>query len=94
MILEVKKVNKCKDGDFGYFRSVTKDKSKIVISLSKNKYLAEYGATLMHELLHFWVYMLRKEGFRVGNRKEHKFVYAAEDKILKEIKTHFKKKAA
>lgn len=91
MILQVNKVNKCRDNDCGNFRTVSKDIAIITISLSENKLLAEYGATLLHELLHFWMVMLRREGLKIADRTEHSFVYAAEGAVIKVMRKYFKR---
>ncbi len=82
MILEIKKVNRCKNGAFGSFVVLGRERARITISLERNKMLADYGATLLHELLHCYTTLLRVEGFKCTNKKEHKWIEKCETAIL------------
>jgi hypothetical protein len=86
MILEIKNVKECKNKAWGNFTILGKEKMLITISLKCNKYLADYASTILHEMLHAWVTILRVNGVRVTNLKEHRFIYAVERKILAELK--------
>lgn len=90
MHIEIKEVKACRNGAFGNFLLRGQQSALITISLKKNNSLAEYTATIFHELMHLWVTILRSKGFRCTNIKEHKFVYAAEDHILKMAKKHLR----
>ena len=78
MKLSIKEVSRCRNGAFANFSCVSRENWLITVSLSKNRGLHEYAATLLHEMLHAWVTMLRLKGLRVTNAKEHRFIYAAE----------------
>lgn len=91
MLLEVKKVKDTRNKAMGNFILYGRHKAQITISLKRNTLLAEYMVTLLHELLHFWTTMVRKEGFKTTDKKEHQFIYAVEEAILIEMKRHFKK---
>jgi hypothetical protein len=86
MILEIKNVKKCKNGAMGNFIILGNEKARITISLKENKTVSDYGSTLLHEMLHCWVTLLRAQGIRPTNYKEHHFIYAVEKKILKEVR--------
>jgi len=86
MILEIKNVKKCKNRAMGNFVIVGNERAVITISLTANKTISEYSSTLLHEMLHAWVTLLRAQGIKATNYKEHHFIYAVEQKILKEIK--------
>lgn len=90
MRLEIKEVKKCRNGAFGNFLLKGRQSAIITISLKKNDTVAEYSATIFHELMHFWITILRSKGFRCSNIKEHRFIYAAEDFVLKMAKKHLK----
>lgn len=92
MILEIKKVKKCLNGAYGNFLLRGRDYALITVSLKLNQLLAEYGVTLLHELLHFWMTMMRREGFKMNDRREHQFIYAVEKKIINEMKKYGRKK--
>lgn len=91
MILEICEVQKCRDGSFGTFALRGRDRARINISLKLNESLAEYGSTLLHEMLHAFTTLLRKKGFKVTDRKEHKFIYAVEADVVKQMKKHLKR---
>lgn len=82
MILEIKKVKQCRNKAFGNFTIRGHQKALITISLKKNKDMAEYAATLLHEMLHCYTTLLRAEGFRVTNKLEHKWIEACEDVVI------------
>ncbi len=67
-----------------------RNKAAITISMKLNDTLAEYGATTLHELLHLWMTLLRKEGFKCTNKKEHDFIYSAEQLVIKSMKENIK----
>jgi len=56
----------------------------INISTKKNKNQAEFYVTLLHELLHVWVAVMKANRAKV--KHEHKFIYRCEDAIIKELK--------
>jgi len=89
MWVEIIEVLKSKNGAMGNFYSAGRGKYKhfkVSISLHHNRTLADYSLTLLHELLHLWVLLLRLKGFRVRNMTEHRFINAVEDKLLTQIK--------
>lgn len=92
MLVNIKDVKKCRNGASGNFMLRGCNYALITISSKLNTTVAEYGATVLHELLHLWVTILRKNGFRVSNKKEHKFIYAVEDVIFILSKQHLKRR--
>jgi len=86
MIIEIKNVKECRNKAFGNFIIKGNEKVLITVSLKRNKFVSEYCSTLLHEMLHAWVTILRAQGLRVTNIKEHRFIYAVERKILNELK--------
>lgn len=92
MLLEIKHVKACLNGAYGNFILKGRERALVTVSMKLNGFLSEYTVTLLHELLHFWFTMLRKQGFKATNRQEHKFIYAMEDRTIEELKKHFKRK--
>lgn len=90
MLVNIKEVKKCRNGAFGNFLMRGAGYALITVSLKLNDTVAEYAATVLHELLHLWVTIMRLKGFRVSNVKEHKFIYAVEDIIKAMAKKHLK----
>lgn len=82
MILEIKKVKQCRNKAYGNFKILGREKARITISLKKNKDMAEYAATLLHEMLHCYTTLLRVEGYKVTDKTEHKWIQACEDVVI------------
>lgn len=82
MIIVIKDRKKIKDGCYGITKYVSPKKIVIEISLSLNKDLAEYASTLLHEMLHVWVVILKSNGATINRRKEHPFIYKVERRII------------
>lgn len=82
MILEIKKVRECKNGAYGNFIILGHQKARITISMKKNSRLSDYISTLLHEMLHAYATLLRAEGMRVDNKREHRWIEACENSIL------------
>lgn len=80
----IKLVDKLPEGDCGYCvrRSHTKDQYEIAISKTAHKTLAQYGSTLLHELLHLWVYIMNTYGYKVRLALEHRWIRAVETVVI------------
>ena len=61
----------------------TKNKTIITIARQGNRRLAEYGATLLHELLHVWIRILVMNGFQISDKVEHDFIYSVEQAVVR-----------
>ena len=90
MKVEIKAVKKCRNKAFGNFLVRGHESALITVSLDKNRTIAEYGATILHELLHLWLTILRQKKFKCTNNKEHRFIYAVEREIYKLAKRHLR----
>lgn len=90
MLVEIKDVKRCKNKAYGNFWIRGQQNVLITVALDKNDTVAEYSATVFHELMHLWVTILRSKGFRCTNIKEHRFIYAAEEHVLAMAKKHLK----
>ena len=88
MFLEIKKVKRCKNNAYGNFLIRGRESAVITISLQKNKLLSEYGATLLHELLHCYTSLLRREGYRTTNKREHRWIEDCEVEIVRLMQKH------
>ena len=91
VLVNIKEVKDCRNKAFGNFILRGHKSAIITISLKRNDTMAEYAATIFHELMHLWVTILRLKGFRTTNIKEHRFIYAAEAYILRMVKKHLKR---
>jgi hypothetical protein len=81
MLIVIKDVKRIKGQCYGITRYMGRKKIAIDISMELNKDLAEYGSTLLHELLHVWLVILRSNGAVINKRKEHPFIYQVERQI-------------
>jgi hypothetical protein len=86
MLIQIKDVKTIKGQCYGITRYVSPKKIKVEMSLSLNKDLAEYGSTLLHELLHVWIVILRSNGAVISKKQEHPFIYLVEKKITRLVK--------
>ncbi len=78
LIRHVKKL----EGSYGETRFPAPHRITVLINQQLNRRLASYASTLLHELLHVWIYVLGLKGFEVEDKVEHDFIYAAEREVL------------
>lgn len=79
---------------YGVTRFFKDDRRAIIyISRAANKNVAQYAMTLLHELLHVWIALLRRAGSKVDSRRDHTFIYAVEKVIVKFCKRILLKRA-
>lgn len=90
MKVTIKKVRRCKNSAFGNFMLRGGKSALITISLERNKMLYDYWMTLLHELLHLFFTLLRRERFKVTNKQEHQIIYDIEDALAKSCGKHCK----
>ncbi len=85
MIVKVRHVEKLRSL-YGECAFVSKNKTIITIARQRNKRLATYSATLLHELLHVWIRVMELNGFKVDDDTEHDFIDAVEQAVLRLFK--------
>jgi len=85
MIVEIKNVKYIRDKCYGIARFISKNRILIEVSKSLNNTIGEYASTLLHELLHVWVAIVKINGGSIDRRKEHKFIYQVERDISKRL---------
>ncbi len=86
MRVTIKMVPRLPDGDAGIFTVHSRNRATIRVSLERNPRLFEFAATLLHELLHLWVEVLLRHGFKIGARREHQWIEACEGAIARLLK--------
>jgi hypothetical protein len=59
---------------YGVTRFISDNRAIIYISESANKDIGTYALTLIHELLHVWLAMLKAVGSKIDLRKDHTFI--------------------
>lgn len=91
MKLEIKNVKDCRNKADGNFIIRGRNSALITISVKRNKTLAAWGSTLLHEMLHLWTTLMRQNGLRVSDRREHRFIYATEQAVLKVMVKHLRR---
>ncbi len=82
MIIKIRHVEKL-GSSYGESEFVSRNKMLITIARQRNRRLATYSATLLHELLHVWVWVLEINGFEVDDKTEHKFIEAVEQAVVR-----------
>jgi hypothetical protein len=83
--VKIKIVDKLPEGDCGYCtrRTYSNRSYEIAISQSAHKTVADFGSTLLHELLHLWICILQVYGYKVSLKVEHLWITAVENIIIK-----------
>lgn len=89
IIREVKKID---DDTLGRFERLTKYTSRITIGMDGNRTLAQYGETVLHELLHLWIAILEAKGFKISEKREHKFIESVERMVTRAALLHMRRK--
>lgn len=92
MLVDIKMVPRCSRNAFGSMKADTKEHATIEISSSRNRTPAKISLTLLHELLHLWVLVLKTHGCRWTPRKEHKFIYDIEALVALGLRRALKQK--
>jgi len=86
MNINVKMVNECSKKEYGTCQVINKNKIQIEISKIKNKTSSEFFVTLLHELLHAWLFIMKANGVKIGIKKEHKWIYSVQSIIIEALK--------
>jgi hypothetical protein len=68
---------------YGVTRFISDNRAIIYISESANKDIGTYALTLIHELLHVWLAMLKAVGSKIDLRKDHTFINSVEKAIIR-----------
>ena len=92
--VKIKFLKRLPQNDLGTCNRVRRKASEFEICISEqaNRTLAEFGSTLLHELLHLWVFLMANYGYKVGLAREHKFIYAVENVVIKFMEIFLKEK--
>lgn len=90
MRVDLKEVKYCRNGAAGNFLLRGPDYALITVSMKYNQLLVEYCVTVLHELLHLWVTIMRMKGFKTTDTKEHEFIYAVDRVVTRLAKKHLK----
>jgi hypothetical protein len=64
--------------------STFKTNGDVVIEISekKNPTVDLFSVTLLHEMLHVWLEVLKRNGATIDLRKDHKFITAVEKSVI------------
>ncbi len=92
MNIRIKFVNECPKGEYGLCEVVDNNSMLIQISRAKNKERHEFFVTLLHELLHAWMLVLKANKLKMSVRKEHTWIYRVQAVILTAFKDMLKDK--
>lgn len=67
---------------YGVTRFLSPSKYVVYVGKNKNREPGQYAITLLHELLHVWVDLIKRNGFPIDLRKEHPYIYAVEKAVM------------
>lgn len=83
MVVKIHFVDECKNKAFGTTEVLNENTILVQISRSKNKKMSEFFITMLHELLHVWMFILKANGITMSARREHKWIYLVQNSIVK-----------
>lgn len=83
MIIEIRNVKNIKDGSYGTTTFQSKYRALIKVAESKNTTIDEWSNTVLHELLHVWIALLKANGAKIDRRFEHRYIYQSVDTCFK-----------
>lgn len=85
MNIKIHFVDCCRNDAYGT-TEVLNDKTILVtISRAKNNTHAEFFVTMLHELLHVWMFILKANGITMSTRREHKWIYLVQNSIVEAL---------
>ncbi len=82
MRIDIKFIDECKNRAFGTTEVVNNKTILIKISRKKNVTKAEFFITMLHELLHSWMFILKANGIKMSETREHKWIYLVQNEIV------------
>ncbi len=85
MVIKIKLVKDCYKGAYGTCQVVSKDTIEIEISKRLNTDKYQYFVTLLHEIIHAWVYIMKANGIHMSDRKEHDWIYSVQTVVIKAL---------
>lgn len=86
MRLDIREILYHRDGSYGKYWPMSRRRACITLSRKENTTVNWYALTLIHELLHFWVAMIKTKGAKIDRRKEHKFINHLEKDVIKALR--------
>jgi Zn-dependent peptidase ImmA (M78 family) len=85
MLIKIKFVDDCRNKAYGTTEIIDKNTILIVISRNKNRNRSEFFVTMLHELLHAWMFVLKANGIHMSQTKEHKWIYLVQNSIVEAL---------
>ncbi len=92
MNIRVKMVSECSEGEYGTCQVVSDKTIQIEISEKRNTDVYQFCVTLLHELLHAWMFVMKANGLHI--KKEHKWIYSVQSVVFEALKLVHKRKLA
>lgn len=88
MIIEIKLSKRVRLKNRECYGLTVFKKKKINIYVSETcRDITQFSLTLIHELLHVWLEVIKLNGAKIDLRKSHKFIFLMESNIIKALKT-------
>ncbi len=86
MNIKIKLIKECANGEYGTCEIQNKKTISIEISKKKNTDKYQFFISLLHELLHAWMFIMKANGIEIGIRKEHKWIYSVQAVVIEALK--------
>lgn len=85
MIIKIKLVKKCPRGEYGLCTVTGNNSITIEVSEQKNTTPTQFYVTLLHELLHSWLFIMKANGVKIAEKKEHRWIYSVQAVVFKAL---------
>jgi len=85
MRINIKFIEECSKGEYGTCQITSRNNIDIKISRKLNKNRSEFFVTILHEMLHAWMFILKANGIKISVIKEHKWIYNVQYVVVKAL---------
>lgn len=85
MLIKIKFVDDCRNKAYGTTEVIDNNTILIEISRTKNVKHGEFFVTMLHELLHAWMFILKANGIHMSKGREHKWIYIVQNSIVEAL---------
>ena len=91
MKININFVDECSKGEYGTCQITNRDTINIEISRALNQDQSQFFVTLLHELLHAWLFVMKANDIKISIGREHKWIYSVQAVVFEALKLLNKK---
>ncbi len=85
MKINIRFIDKCPKNVYGTTEILNNKTILINISRLKNQNKSEFFVTMLHELLHAWMFILKANDIHMSPRTEHKWIYLVQNSVVRAL---------